>query len=367
MSIHGGDIYRHAVTLDFSTNCNCYGMPEAVRLGAMRGVEFAGCYPDPECEALRKAIAGCEGVKTEQVLCGNGASELLTAVARAFQPREALLFAPGFYGYERALTAVGTHIRWHVLSSHSGFLPGADFLDELENTSADCVIFSNPHNPTGRVLAPPYLEAMVKIAKSRGIRLIVDECFLDFLEEPERYSCKKYMEADGCLLLKAFTKTFACAGLRLGYLLAGEQSVLDACKLHLPEWNVSLPAACAGIAAADCGEWLREHTAKIRAEREWLRKRLGALGYEVVPGEANFLFFSGAPGLYEHCLRHGILIRDCSNFRGLSAGTYRVCVRRRAENERLLHVIGMKEQTASGLKQAVWEQKQNTAGEGDFE
>lgn len=343
MSIHGGDIYRNVGVVDFSANCNCYGMPEEVRRAAERGVEYAECYPDPEWEALREAIAGWEGVSPEQILCGNGASELLMVLARALCSRETLLLCPGFYEYERALTAAGTGIRRYRLTRENRFWPGEGFLEELEHTTADCVIFSKPNNPTGRVLAPDYLKEMVRIAQRRGIRLIVDECFLGFLAEPARYSCKAYMDDwDGLVLLGAFTKTFACAGLRIGYLIGSDKGLLEACRLQLPAWNVSLPAACAGIAATRCGEWLRTCAANIRKEREWLRARLEELGCELVLGEANFLFFNAKPGLYEHCLKHNYLIRDCSNYRGLSEGWYRVCVRRRAQNEGLVRVMGLR-------------------------
>ena len=145
-------------------------------------------------------------------------------------------------------------------------------------------------------------------------------------------------------MLKAFTKTFACAGLRIGYLLCADQKLLYRCKMHLPEWNVSLPATYAGIAASKERPWLSETSAKIRAERKWMLEQLTELGFHVYPGAANFLFFTGEAGLYAHCLSQGILIRDCSNYRGLGSGSYRVCVRRHEENGRFLHVLeGWKE------------------------
>lgn len=307
----------------------------------MCGVQNADAYPDPECEALREAIADYEGVKPSQILCGNGASELLLAITTALQPRRALLVAPCFLEYERVLTAVGTQTQWHLLAEKDDYLPGASFLGVLKHTDADMLILSNPNNPTGTLLSPEYLQEIIKLTKVRGITLVMDECFLDFLEEPERYSAKPYLKSDSHLIiLKAFTKTFACAGLRIGYLLCSDQDVLCKCKTHLPEWNVSLPATYAGIAATREREWLRETAESIRTEREWLRERLIKLGYRVVPGTANFLFFTGEAGLYEHCLSHNILVRDCSNYRGLGTGTYRICVRRREENERLLKVIG---------------------------
>ena len=338
--MHGGDIYRNPGVLDFSTNCNCFGMPLSVRKAAVRGVQCAEAYPDPEWEALREAIADYEGIEPSQILCGNGASELLLALVEALQPKRALLIAPCFLEYERVLSAVGARVEWQMLSEQDGYLPGVDFLDALKKTDADMVILSNPNNPTGALLSPGYLKEIIALTQVRGIKLVMDECFLDFLQEPERCSAKQYLELDRHLIvLKAFTKTFACAGLRIGYLLSSDQEILCKCKTHLPEWNVSLPATYAGIAAAREREWLRETSEKIRKEREWLRERLTELGCRVFPGAANFLFFTGEAGLYEHCLAHNILIRDCSNYRGLGEGAYRVCVRRREENERLLAVL----------------------------
>lgn len=345
MSIHGGDIYRNPGALDFSANCNCFGMPESVQAAAIRGVQCANTYPDPECEALREAIADYEGVKPSQILCGNGASELLLAIATALQPKRALLAAPGFLEYERVLTALGAEIQWSLLSDKEEYLPGETFLDALQKTDADMVILSNPNNPTGALMLPEYIRQIVTITEERKIMLVMDECFLDFLEDTDRYSAKQYLESDRHLIvLKAFTKTFACAGLRIGYLLCSDQDVLCKCKIHLPEWNVSLPATYAGIAASKERPWLAETSSQIRAEREWLLEQLTELGFHVYPGAANFLFFTGKEGLYEHCLSHGILIRDCSNYLGLGAGAYRVCVRRREENEWLLQVIGSFEQ-----------------------
>jgi histidinol-phosphate/aromatic aminotransferase/cobyric acid decarboxylase-like protein len=151
---------------------------------------------------------------------------------------------------------------------------------------------------------------------------------------------KKYLSSnDRLVVIRAFTKTFACAGLRLGYLLCGNPEILCKCKNHLPEWNLSLPASYGGIAAAGERQWLRETSAAIRTERTWLAEKLEHLGFFVFPGAANFLFFTGEPGLYEHCLSKGILIRDCGNYRGLGPGSYRICVRTRKENEKLLAVL----------------------------
>jgi threonine-phosphate decarboxylase len=340
MNQHGGDIYSHPGVLDFSSNCNCYGMPQSVQQAAVCGVMQSTAYPDPKWRALVMALADYEDVPQEQIICGSGASELLLALAAALTPKKALLFAPGFLEYERVLAAVGTQIQWFELTADGNYLPGEAFLELLQRTEAELVMFSNPNNPTGVLLSPEYLGQIQKITRERGITLVVDECFLEFLEHPQIYSMKQYLPDDeNLVVIRAFTKTYACAGLRLGYLLSGSRELLCKCKKYLPQWNISLPASYGGIAATRERQWLGETAAAIRTERKWLADQLRQLGFTVYPGAANYLFFTGAPGLYGHCLSHGILIRDCSNYRGLCPGSYRVCVRKREDNRQLLAVL----------------------------
>ena len=337
MSIHGGNIYEHPGVIDFSANCNCFGMPDRVQEAAIRGVEQAMHYPDPQSQSLREAVGAYEQVDPAQILCGNGASELLAALMRTLRPKRALLAAPGFYEYERTLEQVGAQIAFFQTQPEHGWQPGIEFLDLIRSELPDVVMLSNPNNPTGTLLAPEYVRQLVQITADHQIRLALDECFIEFVEEPDKYSARQYLQQyPHLVLVKAFTKTYACAGLRIGYVLSSDQTLLCKCKKELPEWNVSLPAAYAGIAATQERAWLRDTAMRIRTERAWLREQLEALGATVFPAAANYLFFMWKQGLYEYCLSCGILIRDCSNYRGLGAGSYRVCVRTREENEQLL-------------------------------
>lgn len=340
MSIHGGNIYEHPEVIDFSANCNCFGMPDRVREAAIRGVEQAMHYPDPQSQALREAVGVYEQVDPAQILCGNGASELLAALMRTLRPKRALLAAPGFYEYERTLEQVGARITFYQTQPEHGWQPGIEFLDLIQSELPDVVVLSNPNNPTGALLAPEYIRRLVQITADHPIRLVLDECFIEFVEESDKYSARQYLQENPHLVLvRAFTKTYACAGLRIGYVLGSDDALLCKCKNELPEWNVSLPAAYAGIAATQERAWLRDTAARIRTEREWLCGQLEALGCVVFPAAANYLFFMWKQGVYEYCLSRGILIRDCSNYRGLRNGAYRVCVRTREENEQLVKVL----------------------------
>ena len=104
-------------------------------------------------------------------------------------------------------------------------------------------------------------------------------------------------------------------------------------------WNVSIPAQAAGVAALDEKEYVREARKIIRSEREYLRGGLEKLGFQVYNSSANYIFFRGPEGLVEHALKKQVLIRNCSNYRGLTEGYYRVAVRTHEENRKLLEAL----------------------------
>ena len=129
---HGGDIYRNKVRLDFSVNTNPLGMSENVKKAIAENIEQFGIYPDAMCVNLRNAIAEKEQVGVDNVLCSNGAAEMIFAVVRAVMPKKSLLLAPTFSEYERALKSVGSQICYYYLKEENDFELQDDFIDYLE-------------------------------------------------------------------------------------------------------------------------------------------------------------------------------------------------------------------------------------------
>lgn len=339
MHVHGGDIYGNEVELDFSANLNFLGMPEAVRQAAKAGVDASEHYPDPFCRKLREAISLSEGVPAESVLCGNGAADLIFGLVLAKKPKKALLWSPGFYEYEQALRTVGCEITFLPLRREEDFRPQEETLSQIE-PGIDLVFFCNPHNPTGQTASGSFLRMLLAQCEAAGAFCVVDECFLDFVDEEERASAKAMLgDHPGLFILKAFTKLYAMAGLRLGYGLCGDADFLAQMKQVMQPWNVSVPAQMAGIAALKETGYVRRFQALLREERRFLKQGLSALGFRIYGSKANFIFFEGPEDLVEFCKRKGILIRDCSNYRGLRPGYYRIAVRSREENLRLLQVF----------------------------
>lgn len=138
-------------------------------------------------------------------------------------------------------------------------------------------------------------------------------------------------------IVKAFTKIFGMPGLRLGYGISGNRKLLKNIKAMLQPWNISVPAQIGGVAALEnCEDYIKRTREYVSCEREVIKRKLRTLGYTVYDSRANYVFFSGAAGLYEKALAAGFLIRDCQNYRALAPGYYRIAVRTKKENEQLI-------------------------------
>ena len=343
---HGGDWAGFAARygaetplLDCSANVSPLGLPAGVAAALSGCVTRCSRYPDPLCRALSGAIGEAEGVPAGWVLCGNGAADLIWRAALALKPARALVTAPTFAEYQAALEAAGCRVEAFRLEEKKDFVLDESFLDALE-PGVGMVFLCEPNNPTGRTSPRPLLERILARCRAIGAVLVVDECFGDFLEDPAAHTLK------GCLgvypnlvILKAFTKIYGMAGVRLGYLLGSDEDLLDRLRRAGQPWAVSTPAQEAGLAALKETEYVRQVRALIAQERPVLAAGLRALGCRVVEGEANYLLFRCETPLIEPLRQRGILLRSCGNYEGLDDAWYRTAVRTGPENARLLGAL----------------------------
>ena len=344
--IHGGEIYGiPKIKYDFSININPLGIPEGVR-GRLRD-HFAMLeqYPDPNCGELRAALERSTGIPAGQILCGNGASELIEAAVRAVRPRRILLTAPSFSGYRHAAEGAGAEIRYHRLLREENFDLTQRYLEDL-TSGTDMAILCSPANPVGNLIDHALLMQIVEDCERRGIWLMVDECFLGFVTDGEERTMRRLLAADGeerpkrLMVLDAFTKRFAMPGIRLGYLMAQDPEILQKVHAQQPEWSVSVPAQIAGLAALETERaYMESARGLVISERRRMAQALSSLGFAVFPGEAGYLFFSSETELFEPLLSRGFLIRRCDNYEGLERGDYRIAVRRPEDNSLLLRAL----------------------------
>lgn len=341
---HGGDIYRNQVKYDFSANINPLGIPEEIVAAAYEGILQSAHYPDSYCEGVIEAISKEEKVAPSQIIMGNGAAELIFAICNTLRPKKALLLAPTFGEYEQALTFQGCQVEYYYLRKENNFAIQETYLDEIEK-KYDVIFLCNPNNPTGDCIPGELLKQIIKKAAQYNTTVVVDECFQEFLDQELRTSvipwCDEYTNV---FVLKAFTKLYAMAGLRLGYGISSNQALLRSMRLGLQPWNVSIPAQKAGEKALELKDYVARTEVLIRTERKYLKEQLNKLGYEVYGSHANYIFFSGDENLYEYCLQNKFLIRSCSNYVGLGPGYYRIAVRTHEENKALVNCLWKKKE-----------------------
>lgn len=335
---HGGDIYGGGVTLDFSANTNPFGTPEGVMEAVRSALPEMHRYPDPYCRSLVDAIANFENVDKNYILCGSGAAELIYSYCEALRPGRAMELAPTFSEYSLALERVGCQVERYSLKKENYFSLTEDFLPALERSRPDVLFLCNPNNPTGQVIGLPLLEKILDVCEEQGTCLFVDECFLDLSDDG--VSLKSHLgEHPNLFILKAFTKSYGMAGVRLGYCLCAQGQLLEEMSHTVQPWNVSTLAQSAGVAALHERAFLQRTRALIPVERQWLQSQLEALGFWVCPSKANYLLFQGSQDLWEQLRKQGIAIRSCGNYHGLGTGWYRIAVRLHGENECLIRAM----------------------------
>ena len=327
--VHGGDWmgYRERFgrdALDFSANVSPLGLPEGVAQAIRDALPQADRYPDPLCRTLRAALSRAEGVPQEHILCGNGAADLIFRLVWA--------------EYASAVDTVGCEVKRFFLDAANECAP-TDALVDAVDESIDMVFLCQPNNPTGQLASPELVKKLLRRCGECRTILAVDECFLDFLPDADGWTAKPLLESGNLVILKAFTKLYGMAGVRLGYCLCSDEALLEKMQTAGQPWAVSSLAQTAGVAALKETAYVDEVRALIARQRPVLTAGLRALGLRVIDGKANYLLFRAPADLNERLRPLGTQVRSCANYPGLGPEWYRTAVRTAPENARLLELM----------------------------
>lgn len=345
---HGGNLKEAARLyglgeedfLDFSANINPLGPSPQVWDAIRQALPGITHYPDPEAIELKEALASHLGVPAGQVVLGNGGAELIYLISRFFMPKRIVLTAPTFGEYGQGVSGIET-LRLSLKDDIDFRLDIEAFENVLKK--GDLIFIGNPNNPTGVLTLKEQVLKLASLAEKAGAVLVVDEAFMDFVINSQTVA----REVEGyphLIVVGSLTKIFALPGLRLGYLVAGEPLAAQLERL-LPPWRINSLAQAAGLVSLRDKEHLQRSVEVISREREYLSHSLSQLGFRPFPGVANFLLVSshslGITGekLQSFLGPRGVLIRLCHSFYNLDDYYFRIAVRTREENERLLGLL----------------------------
>ena len=347
---HGGNIYQAArrygyaenKLLDFSSNANPLGPSSVAKRAAKKALSSIGRYPDPDLRELRTAIARYFGIKPGHVICGNGTSALIHLIPRVFRPKKVLIPLPTFTEYAVAVEGAGGEVVPFSLPEREGFR-----MDPVEMSFAlkdvDMAFLCNPNNPAGRIVPKAEMLEVARFALQHGVRLVVDESFMDFdFMEPDSI-IKEAVEASHLICLRTYTSFFGMPGLQIGYAVSDEKTIAVLRDRQEP-WTVSIPAQQAAIAVL--GDWpsIKKTRRLIERERGRLLSALRVLpGVETFPCSANFILIKitsmDVPTFINKLGERGILVRDCSSIPGLDGSYIRIAVRTWWHNRRLIRAF----------------------------
>jgi len=297
--------------VDLSASLNPYGPHPAVVEAARSAV--LSRYPEADARTVREAYAKRHGLPLDYALTGNGSSELIYLVARAFGTgRCCLVLGPTFGEYAAAARAAKmpiSELRW--FDPHQPQPPLDTILSEVTRLRPSLVFLCNPDNPTGALVIQSVIEALTAAVVAVGGCLIVDEAYMDFAW-PEDESATT---APGRLVLRSLTKLHAIPGLRAGFLL-GEPGDIERVAEQQPPWSLSAPAAAAVLQALNEGDVERESRRNIASTRSQLLDALTATGALVHPSHANFVLMNtgDAREFRQKLLARGFVARDCTSF-----------------------------------------------------
>lgn len=354
--IHGGEILEAVRNydihlknvLDFSSNINPLGPPSQI----LKAVKSSFCqipfYPDSNSVTVRESIAQYIGnnVNLHNVIVGNGSTELIHLFAEVFIKKgdRCIIPIPTFGEYEASVKKMGGKLKYIKMGRNLAV--SLSKLLRAVKPAVKIIFLCNPNNPTGTLITKENMLKILRETCKKDILFFLDEGDMEFVEEKKFFTVANLVENyPNLFVLKSFTKIFGLAGIRIGYGVACRDMIRLLLKAKTP-WNVNCIAQAVAKTALNAKEYLKKTKEVVKEEKPFLQKRLEKIrGFKVFPTETNFILVnirnSGftAGKLKEELLKRGILIRDCSSFKGLNEHYIRLSVRKRRENKKLVEVL----------------------------
>jgi threonine-phosphate decarboxylase len=330
--------------LDFSASLNPMGPPPQALAAYHDAAAFIARYPSADAGDLAARLARRHRVAPDNVVVGNGSTQLIHLLVRTLRPQRPFVAIPTFSEIANALIVAGAAPCAMPARRERSFAVEIEQVEHALKHGADAMFIGRPNSPTGAMLSIGDAAEIAARCSSRGCWCIFDEAFIDFVGE-EYSAVHRAAEDAYVIVLRSMTKMFAIAGLRLGYLVAGRDAARRLREAIEP-WSVNVVAERVGNACLDVGDdFAVRSRALIVSERLHLVGALSSIeGIRIYKSSVNFLMLEvvehgHATRFAQHMLSHGIAVRDLRDLPGCGPGMYRVAVRQRDENEQLIAAV----------------------------
>ncbi|MCD4669953.1 MAG: threonine-phosphate decarboxylase CobD [Actinomycetia bacterium] len=352
---HGGNLrdaqdkygIRRRGIIDFSANINPSGLPPGIKGLIYRSINNIINYPDQDNKLLAGALSDKHRIDTDNIIIGNGSNELIYLLLNSLSPKKVIIPAPSYSEYERAALAAGASCIFpNILNGGKIDFDLKDISKDLDGTSG-LIFICNPHNPTGKLWSREELEYLINKCRKTSTIILVDEAFTAFIPDEGKYSVVELLRSySNLVVLKSMTKIYAIPGLRLGYLMSNK-ALISKMRSRQPNWQVnSLVQDIGPYLLRDNGYLSKSKVLVSRLKDQFYN---GLKKFEWIDPyypSVNFILCrlkehaTDSKRLGEYLIKnHSILIRDCSNFRGLDTSYIRLAVKSRKENLKLIKCL----------------------------
>lgn len=353
-SFHGSDLeiiakqyhINQRSIIPYASNVNPLGISPLAKQALLDNIEAIRTYPDRDYTELRTSIAKYCGAEPQQLILGNGTSELIRLAIEILLPKKTMVIGPTYSEYGNAAHLVGSEIQTYMLKNLDDFEIDVDIFLNALNEDLSLLIICNPNNPTSKVLTGNQMDRILTRCRQLDIFVMVDETYVEFVKDVDLISSisltKKY---DNLIVLRGVSKFFAAPGLRLGYAVTSNNNFLSATSNSKIPWNINSYATVARVMFED-EHYINLTKSLIQTERNLIYSALSTRKtIKVFRPEANFVLIKllkedqTATDVFEYCIKKGLMIRDCTDYEGLGEKYIRFCFMKPEQNDNIVNTI----------------------------
>ncbi len=351
--LHGGNIFKKFSknledwknVIDFSTNVNPLGPSKEAIKAIQDNIWQISYYPESTSQILREELVNFynKKISSSSIIVSSGLTELINLTAEVFiKPKTKVLIPiPTYDEYAWAVKKFGGIPAFHYLNSEENFQMNKIFESLTQDITA--LFICNPNNPTARLENSNFLKEVVEAAKKKDILVCVDEAFIDYCDSNSSLVLD-IKQNQNLIVFRSFTKFFALTGLRISYGVADEKIINLLMKAKL-SWNVNCLAQTAAVCSLKDRNFIEQTLRLIKNEKKFLFESLKRMnGIKVYPSDTGFILFQlmaeiNPKEFEKRLLENNIMIRNCGSFQGLNESFFRIGIKFREDNEKLINIM----------------------------
>lgn len=331
----------------FSANVNPLGVSPLLRKTLADKIDVITSYPDREYTSLRKCIANYAGCEPQNIIVGNGSTELISLFIQIKHPKKSLIIGPTYSEYEREISLGGGNSLYYPLKEEEDFNINVNNLLTYLNENLDLLVICNPNNPTSTSITVEQMRIILDVCKQHDIFVMIDETYIEFADNMKEIdSIPLTYYYNNLIILRGISKFFAAPGLRLGYSISGNLDLIKEINKRKNPWTINSLAEVAGSIMFTDEEYIAETKKLISTERARIYDILyKAPNLKPYKPSANFILVKiekenlTSQDIFDAAIRKNLMIRDCSTFPFLSNKYFRFCFMDPNKNDELLACI----------------------------